>query len=75
MATEQPPGSESFTVVLKASEADWLRAAAELRAHAPADLLRVLVAQARAGDASKGGRVRTALELAEQRRAGHVVGA
>jgi hypothetical protein len=68
MTEQAPPGLELFAVVLKASEADWVRAAAEQRATAPAELIRALVAQARANDASKGGRVKTALELAEQRR-------
>jgi hypothetical protein len=68
METDYIPGSGRFTVVLKASEADWVRASAVQRSTSPDELIRSLIAQARANDASKGGRLSASLDLAERRR-------
>jgi hypothetical protein len=74
MDSMQIPGSLSFTIVLKASEADWVRAAAAQHETTPDELIRSLVAQARASDASKGGRLPTGLDLAERRRVSAGIG-
>ena len=52
-----PIGGDSFAVTLKASEAEWVRNAAQSRGLAPDAFIRTLVAQGRAGDPSKGGTV------------------
>lgn len=75
MESKPIPGSGSFTVVLKASEADWVRASAAQRSTTPDELIRMLIAQARANDASKGGRLPAGLDLAERRRLAAGIGA
>ncbi len=56
-AQKIPIGGDTFAVPLKATEAQWVRDAARLRALSPEALIRQLVAQARAADATKGGTV------------------
>ena len=55
--TSLPIGGDSFSVTLKASEAEWVRNAAQARGLAPDAFIRTLVAQGRASDPSKGGTV------------------
>lgn len=51
------PGASSFTVTLKATEAAWVRARASQLGMGTGELIRSLVATARAADPTKGGTV------------------
>lgn len=52
-----PIGGDTFTVALKATEAAWVKARARQLGMKPGDLIRSLVASARAADPTKGGTV------------------
>ncbi len=52
-----PIGGDTFAISLKATEAMWVRARARQFGVKPADVIRQLVATARANDPTKGGTV------------------